>query len=58
MKEGKQDGTPIMADLHATNVDARAIYSFLTEMICKDLRDITIMSTESDYHKLVKKPDY
>lgn len=47
-----------MNDLHATNVDARAIYSFMTEMICKDLRDITIMSTESDYNKLVKKPDY
>lgn len=34
-----------MDDLHATFVDANEIYDFLFNVVCKDIKDITIMST-------------
>ena len=47
-----------MADLHATYNDAISMYDFLENKICKDIRDITIMSEENDYYRLWKKPQY
>lgn len=47
-----------MGDLHATKFDAAAMYDFLSNVVCKDLRDITIMSSELDFHRLFKKPEY
>jgi hypothetical protein len=34
------------------------MYNFLEEVLCHDVCDISIMSTERDYHRLVKKPSY
>ena len=34
------------------------MYNFMAEVLCHDMSDISIMSTERDYHRLVKKPSY
>ena len=34
------------------------MYNFMEEVLCHDVSDISIMSTERDYHRLVKKPSY
>jgi len=47
-----------MADLHATYNDAQFMYNFLSEKICPNVSDITVMSTKSDFYHLYKKPTY
>jgi hypothetical protein len=47
-----------MADLHATYNDAQYMYNFLSEKICPNVSDITVMSTKSDFYHLYKKPTY
>jgi len=45
-----------MADLHATYNDAQIMYDFLAKEVCKDVRDITVMSAKRDFFRLFKKP--
>ena len=47
-----------MADLNATYFDAQHMYDFLANVVCKDIRDITIMSEPRDFFRLFKKPVY
>ena len=47
-----------MDDLHATHDDARRMYAFLTNIICNDLSEITIMSDRRDFHRIFQKPQY
>jgi hypothetical protein len=34
------------------------MYNFMEEVLCQDISDISIMSTELDFNRLVKKPKY
>ena len=45
-----------MSDLHATYYDAQQMYDFMSNVMCKDLSEITIMSDKYDYFRLYKKP--
>ena len=47
-----------MQDLHATYKDATAMADFLYNVICLDIRDITIMSDQMDCHRLFPKPEF
>jgi len=47
-----------MADLHATYNDAQCMYDFLSEKVCPNVSDITVMGNKSDFYHLYKKPTY
>lgn len=47
-----------MGDLHATYNDAQYMYNFLSEKVCPNVSDITVMSDKSDFYHLYKKPTY
>jgi len=47
-----------MQDLHATYKDATSMVDFLYNVICLDVRDITIMSDQMDYNRLFQKPEF
>jgi hypothetical protein len=47
-----------MGDLNATYNDAQIMYDFLSLELCKNVEDITVMSTKRDYLRLFKKPEY
>lgn len=57
-KFDKIKAKPVMADLHATYFDANSMYDFLSNVICKEIPDITIMSEKKDFHRLFQKPLY
>ena len=57
-KFDKVKAKSVMADLHATYFDANSMYDFLSNVVCKEIPDITIMSEKKDFHRLFKKPLY
>lgn len=56
--KGELEEKPVMNDLHATYFDAQEMYDFMANVICRDIRDITIMSEDRDFYRLFKKPVY
>ena len=57
-KEGKLAKKGFMANLHATYFDAKEMYDFMINVICKEIPDITLMCEPSDYYRLHTKPIY
>lgn len=47
-----------MDDLHATLTDAQKMYDFLQNVLCRDIRDITIMCNIEDFHRIAPRPKY
>ena len=47
-----------MSDVHYNFNDARKMYKFMANKICKDIRDITFICDERDYQRLIEKPKY
>ena len=47
-----------MPDLHACHNDATRMYAFLTDVVCNDLNEITIMSDRRDFRRVFQKPNY
>jgi len=62
IKEIKNSGRirkiQIFSDLHRSYFEAQEMYNFMTNVICPDIRDITIMSENHDFYRLFKKPIY
>jgi hypothetical protein len=56
--QGVTGGKNLMEDLHATYNDATSMVDFLYNVICLDVRDITIMSDQMDYNRLFEKPEF
>lgn len=47
-----------MSDVHYTFKDAKKMFKFLANKICKDIRDITFICDKSDYTRLLQKPKF
>ena len=46
------------ANLHETYNDAKMMYDFMSDNICTDLSNITIMSYVRDFHRIYTKPKF
>jgi hypothetical protein len=46
------------ANLHETYNDAKMMYDFMSDNICTDLSNITIMSSVRDFHRIYTKPKF
>jgi hypothetical protein len=51
-------GKSLMPDTHHAFTDAKLMYDFMANKVCKDIQDITIMSDKADYYRLFEKPKY
>ena len=47
-----------MGDLNATYLDAEMMYDFMANQLCKETKDITVMSDRRDFYRLFQKPSY
>jgi len=48
----------LMPDVHYTFNDAKKMYKFMANKVCKQISDITIVCDEPDFRRIVDKPKY